>query len=113
MKENNKYLIGILYQTNNTPLSKINTLKDYYNTFNSVNIENLDVKIFHNTLKELDWALSNPNYEFNNILETDYSNETLLKWFKIYRQNVLFILENYEKGNYILTAKDIPIDLDI
>ncbi|WP_378181395.1 hypothetical protein [Aquimarina sp. SS2-1] len=113
MIERKKNLIGILYQTYNTPLSRINTLRDYYNTFNKVNIQNLDKQRFKNILDELNWAISNPDYDFNTILQTDYSNKELLKWFKIYRKNVVFILENYEKGKYTLTAQDVPRDLEL
>lgn len=107
-----EHLFGVLYGTYNTPLSKIKTLKDYYKTFTSVDLINLDIDLFKNIIDEVEWALENPDYDFNSILETDYPNDMLYKWFKIYRQHLLFMIDKYNQGQFIITEDDVPDDYE-
>lgn len=108
-----KHVFGILYGTYKIPLSRINNLKDYYKTIIKKDIIDVDIKLIKNIIEEVDWAIENPNYDFNSILETDYSNKMLYDWFKIYKQNLLFIIDKFNQGQYVITADDIPDDYGI
>jgi len=108
--KNKERLIEVLYSTYNTPLSKVKSLKDYYKTFIRINTKNLDLKHVEMTIEDLKWALDNPKYDFNSILETDYTNKILYQWFEIYHKHLQFIVKKNKEGQYIITADDIPDD---
>ncbi len=107
METSKEHLFEILYQTFHLPLSKIKTLKDYYAHFNYIDISKLKMDILIEKKAELEWAAKNPDFDFNSILKTDYTNEMLYNWLMIQYENTFFVLEKYQKEKFILTSDDV------
>lgn len=55
----------------------------------------------------LEWALQNPDFDFNSIFQTNYSNKTLFQWLLIEYENIFFVMEKYQKGEFVLTSEDV------
>jgi hypothetical protein len=61
---------------------------------------------FANLVKR-EWILDNPSYNFNGLFNTHYSNTELYNYFEVYYQDLVFILDNYNKKNFLIKPSSI------
>jgi len=73
---------------------------------NESDISNLKLDITLKIKKTLEWVLENPEYDYKGLLESPYSNEELFRFFKIYYEDVIFKLNKYFSGDYIIKPSD-------
>jgi hypothetical protein len=73
---------------------------------NESDISSLKLDITLKIKKTLEWVLENPEFDYKTLLDSSYSNEELLRFFKIYYEDVLFKLDRYFNGHYIIKPSD-------
>ena len=100
-------LFEALYRTFRIPLSRIHTLKDFYSIYDYIDISNLKVDDIEVTKEIIGHALDLKELDLNSILETDYSNEELIRWLNIFHKHLEFMIICYKKGLKKICASDV------
>lgn len=90
----------------NKNILKINSVKNFYTDITKVDISNMNMEIVNENKKVLEWILENPDYDFNSLFETHYTNQELFSYFKIYYQNLIYIINRYNKKDFIIKPDD-------
>ncbi|WP_128330260.1 hypothetical protein [Apibacter sp. HY039] len=85
-------------------VKSIKTHKDY----TSKDISKYTIKSFKKEISIFEWILAHPEYDFNSLFPTRYTNKELYVYFKIYHKDLLFMLNKFKKREYIITISDIP-----
>ena len=104
--EENKILDAIHGATLNYSVRKIKELKDFYSDVTYVSLKNLNLVKVKETKEVMEWILQHPNYDFNSLLPTIYSNEELYEYLKVYYENILFEIDCYNRGKFIIKPSD-------
>lgn len=106
--EKNKFSLMVITSTFNRDIRGIEKMRDLYpDDINEVDISNLIVNRVIEHKENLEWAISNPEYDFNSIYKTDFTNSELLNFFKIYYEYVILTLESYEKKEFIIKLNEL------
>ncbi|MFN4362477.1 hypothetical protein [Chryseobacterium hispalense] len=56
-----------------------------------------------------EWIIQHPEYDYKGLLESHYSNEELFRFFKIYYEDILYVLDRYFKEDYIIKYSDFDV----
>jgi|GEM_PF-1405424 len=91
----------------NKNILKIQSVKDFYTDITKVDISNMNMEIVNENKTVFEWILENPDYDFNSLFETHHTNEELLRYFKIYYQNLVYIIDRYHKKDFIIKPDDL------
>lgn len=87
---------------------QIYTQKDMYkNAKENIDLTNLKIDVVLRQKKVLEWVAQHPEYDYKTLLKSQYENEELNRFFKIYQLHNIFILEKYLKGDYIIRLSEI------
>jgi len=90
------------------PIKDIFTLKDMYkNVTEDIDISQIDIDYHLNAKKSFEWIIENPNYDYKELLESPYSNEELFRFFKIYYEDIIYTLNKYFSGDYVIRLSEI------
>lgn len=89
-------------------IKNIYTLKDMFkNVSEDIDISNIDIDYHLNAKQVFEWIIAHPEYNYKGLLESNYNNEELLRFFKIYYEYIIFRLEKYLNGDYLITLSEI------
>lgn len=89
-------------------VSQIFTLKDIYkNVQEDVDLTNLQIDVVLRNKEVFEWILQHPEFDYKGLLESHYSNEELFRFFKIYYESIIFKLDKYFRGDFIIKLSEI------
>ncbi len=89
-------------------ISQIYTLKDIYkDMIADCDLSNIELDKFIKNKEVFEWIIEHPEYDYKGLLESHYSNEELFRFFKIYYENLIFILNKYFSGDYVIRISEI------
>lgn len=107
----NEAIHGAIFSKN---IRKYKEVKDFYKEIDSVDISNVKLDIVNEQKEVFEWVLANPNYDFNALFDNYYlehekygfTNEEFYDYFKIYYNDLLFILDKHSKKEFIIKIED-------
>jgi hypothetical protein len=106
--EEKKISIAIIAAIYGKNIRNIKTVKDLYkDATGNIDISNIKHNILLEHKKIFEWILNNPSYDFNSLFETGFTNEELLKFFKVYYQNILSLIDMSQKGGELINPEDL------
>jgi len=96
---------GSMFRRN---IRNIHSLKDMYKNMTAdCDISNIKIDNFLETKRVFEWILEHPEYDYKTLIESDYSNEMLYNYFKIYYEDIIFTLDKYFSGDYLIRLSEI------
>lgn len=101
------HMHGILYDSIGN--ARYDNVIDYYKSFNSMNIENINTQMVLEFMEQIDYVLEHPEIDLQQYCSTPYANDVLRSWLPIYREHLQFMLEPYEKRDFILTHEAVEV----
>lgn len=87
-------------------ISQIYTLKDIYKHINYRDISSINIDGVLKKKEIFEWIIQHPEYNYRGLLESHYSNEELFRFFKIYYEDILYVLDRYFKEDFIIKYSD-------
>lgn len=98
-------LHGILYFRK---VKQIYTHKDMYKFITAdVDLSNLKIDIVLRNKKIIEWVMQHPEYDYKRLLESPYNNDELFRFFTIYYEDIIFKLNKYFSGDYLIRLSEI------
>ncbi|MFN4362476.1 hypothetical protein [Chryseobacterium hispalense] len=90
------------------PVKHIHTLKDMYKGIQEdIDLTNLKIDFVLNDKKIFEWIIEHPEYDYKGLLESPYSNEELFRFFKIHYEYIIYTLNKYLSGDYLIRLSEI------
>ncbi|KFF28052.1 hypothetical protein [Chryseobacterium vrystaatense] len=90
------------------PIKHIFTPKDMYeHVIEDIDISEMNIDYHLNAKQIFEWIMQNPEYDYKGLLESQYSNEELFRFFKIYYEYIIFRLDKYFNGDYLIRLSEI------
>ncbi len=87
-------------------VSQIYTHKDLYKHINFRDISNINIDGVLKRKEIFEWIIQHPEYDYKSLLDSKNSNEDLFRFFKIYYQDILYILDRHFKEYCIIKYSD-------
>ena len=81
-------------------------VSDFYKDGVKADISKLKVEVVNEHIEVFTWALANTDYDFNNAIETPFTNQELLKYFHVYLEDCNFVLNKKNNKDYIIKHSD-------
>lgn len=89
-------------------ISQIYTHKDMYKLVTGdIDLTNLKIDIVLRNKEVFEWIIEHPEYDYKSLLESHYSNEELFRFFKIYYEDIIYTLNKYFSGDYLIRLSEI------
>lgn len=89
-------------------VSQIYTHKDMYKfVTGDIDLSNLNIDIVLKNKEIFEWIVKHPEYDYKGLLESPNTNEDLFRFFTIYYEDLIFILNKYLSGDYIIRLSEI------
>lgn len=87
----------------NRNIKNIKSIGDFYkDASGDIDISNLRLDVVNEHKEVFEWILDNPNYNFNGLFDTQFSNNELYNYFTIYYQDLLFKLDKFSKKEFFI-----------
>ncbi|NOQ71997.1 MAG: hypothetical protein GQ574_08345 [Crocinitomix sp.] len=99
-------LHGVLFQISTVKIQKVS---DFYEGIDFIDVSTLKHEVVKEEKLVLDWILENPNINYAEIYEEELDNHELIRYIKIYLENLDYKNKQFELGNYILSKNDFLI----
>lgn len=94
----------------NKDVKRIKEIKDFFKDINFSDLSKMDIKIATENKEIFEWILNHPDYDFNSLFDNYYkkyySNQELYEYFKVYYKKTVFIIEKYNKKQFIIKPSD-------
>lgn len=87
-------------------ISQIYEHKDMYKHISSKDVSSMNIDGVLKKKEIFEWIIKHPEYNYKGLLESHYSNEELFRFFKIYHEDILYMLDRYFKEDYIIKYSD-------
>ena len=93
-------------------IKNIREIGDFYKDINLKDISNLNHNVVNEQKEVFEWIFENPNYDFNGLFDNHYlerygfTNEEFLRYFKVYYDDLLFIIDKYNKKEFLIKSED-------
>lgn len=89
-------------------ISQIYTLKDIYkDIIADCDLSNIELDKFIKNKEVFEWIIEHPEFDYKGLLESHYSNDELFRFFKIYYESIIFKLDKYFRGDFIIKLSEI------
>lgn len=89
-------------------VSQIYTHKDMYKfVTGDIDLSNLKIDIVLKNKEIFEWIIKHPEYDYKGLLESPNTNEDLFRFFTIYYEDILFKLNKYLSGDYLIKLSEI------
>jgi hypothetical protein len=90
-------------------ISQIYEHKDMYKHISSKDVSSMNIDGVLKKKEIFEWIIQHPEYDYKGLLESHYSNEELFRFFKIYYEDILYVLDRYFKEDYIIKYSDFDV----
>lgn len=87
------HLMGLLYLTHHVSIEKIDTIEQFYQEITFEN-KKLNISSALSFKESIDWILEQENLNFNEFMETYYSNFQLRKFIRIYQEHLSNVINS-------------------
>jgi len=88
-------------------VKNIKSVKDFYqDATGDINISNIKLDVVNEHKEVLEWILEHPEYDFNSLYETHYTNQELNRYFKVYYDKLIYMINRHNNKNYIIKPTD-------
>ncbi len=99
---------GAIFNKNVKGIKKV---KDFYKDATAdIDISGLRINVINEQIVVFKWILEHPDYDFNSLFDgyfaQFYSNEELFNYFKVYFEDINFLLKRYKEKKFIIKLSD-------
>ncbi|VXB82615.1 conserved hypothetical protein [Flavobacterium sp. 9AF] len=96
----------------NKDVKGIKKIKDFYkDAIEDIDLSNLKIDYIEDQKVVFEWILENPDYNFNALFDgyfsQFYTNQELYDYFKVYTKKLIFMLEKYNKKDYLIKISEL------
>jgi hypothetical protein len=100
---------GAIFNKNVKGIKKV---KDFYKDATAdIDISGLRINVVNEQIEVFKWILEHPDYDFISLFEgyfaQFYTNEELFSYFKVYYEDINFILKRYNEKKFIIKYSDL------